>query len=137
MVRFGKGAAALGLAVCTAFGLGVALAIWPTARLIAAAYTTNPTVIAMAAGGLLLACLFFIPDCLQVVAAQSLRARGEVWLPTITHLASYALVMTPLAWFLAIPAHMGLSGILCAIIVASLMSAGLLLARFWMLRRRL
>jgi len=130
-------AATLGLAVCTAFGLVVALAIWPTARLIAAGYTGNLPVIAMAANGLLLACLFFIPDCLQVVAAQSLRARGEVWLPTATHLASYALVMTPLAWFLAIPMHMGLPGILWAIIIASLMSAGLLLARFWMLRGRL
>jgi MATE family multidrug resistance protein len=130
-------AAALGLAVCTAFGLMVALAIWPTARLIAAGYTSNLPVIAMAAGGLLLSCLFFVPDCLQVVAAQSLRARGEVWLPTATHLASYALVMTPLAWFLAIPLHMGLPGIIWAIIIASLMSAGLLLARFWMLRRRL
>jgi len=130
-------AAALGLAVCTAFGLVVALAIWPTARLIAAGYTGNLPVIAMATGGVLLACLFFIPDCLQVVAAQSLRARGEVWLPTATHLASYALVMSPLAWLLAIPMHMGLPGILWAIIIASLMSAGLLLARFWRLRRRL
>ena len=130
-------AASLGLALTTTFGVVVAAAVLPTAGLIAGGYTTNPAVIAMAAGGLLLACLFFIPDCLQVVAAQSLRARGEVWLPTITHLASYALVMTPLAWFLAIPAHMGLPGILWAIIIASLMSAGLLLTRFWMLRGRL
>ena len=130
-------AAALGLAVCAAFGLVVALAIWPTASVIAAGYTTNRPVIAMATGGLLLACLFFIPDFLQVVAAQSLRARGEVWLPTATHLASYTLVMTPLAWFLAIPLHMGLAGIIWAIIIASALSAGLLLARFWTLRRRL
>ena len=130
-------AAALGLAVCAGFGVVVALAIWPTARLIASGYTSNLAVITMAAGGLLLACLFFIPDCLQVVAAQCLRARGEVWLPTATHLVSYALVMTPLAWFLAIPMHLGLAGIIWSIVLASLLSAGLLLARFWMLRRRL
>ena len=130
-------AAGLGFALTTAFGILVAMVVLPTARQIAGGYTTNPAVIVMAAGGLLLACLFFIPDCLQVVAAQSLRARGEVWLPTITHLASYALVMSPLAWFLAIPMRMGLPGILWAIIIASLMSAGLLLTRFWMLRGRL
>jgi MATE family multidrug resistance protein len=130
-------AASLGFAVTTAFGLLVAMVVWPTARLIAGGYTTNPTVIAMGVEGLLLACLFFIPDCLQVVAAQSLRARGEVWLPTATHMVSYGLVMAPLAWFLAIPMHMGLPGILWGIILASLMSAGLLLGRFWMLRGRL
>jgi MATE family multidrug resistance protein len=83
-----------------------------------------------------LCCLFLIPDALQVVTAQSLRARGDVWVPTITHLASYIRVMMPLAWFLAIPMKMGINGIVWAVILASFMSGGLLLGRFWLLSRR-
>jgi MATE family multidrug resistance protein len=90
----------------------------------------------MAAGGLVLACLFLIPDALQVVAAQSLRARADVLVPSLTHLMSYALVMVPLGWTLAIAAHLGVAGIIWAIIAASFLSAGLLLGRFWMLARR-
>ena len=82
---------------------------------------------------LVLACFFLAPDAVQVVAAQALRARGEVWVPTVTHLISYALVMGPLAWFLAIPRGMGLNGVLISIIVTSFLAAAFLLTRFRML----
>ena len=129
-------AGAVAFAVTAAFGLVISLAIWPSAGLIATGYTTDPATIAMAAPALALACLFFFPDCLQVVTAQALRARGDVWLPTYTHLTSYVLVMMPLAWWLAIPKGMGIIGIVWAVIVASFLSGGLLLARFWLLSRR-
>ncbi len=89
----------------------------------------------MAAVALALSCLFLIPDALQVVTAQALRARGDVWIPTITHFFSYALMMIPLAWLLAIPLHMGQTGIMWGAIIATLASAGLLLTRFWSLGR--
>jgi MATE family multidrug resistance protein len=130
-------AGAVGLAVAASFGFLVAVVVLPFAYPLALAYTTNADAVSMATGGLALACLFFAPDSLQVVAAQILRARGEVWLPTAAHLASYALVMSPLAIILAIPLHMGLAGIVWAVIVASFLSAGLLVGRFWMLRGRL
>jgi MATE family multidrug resistance protein len=76
------------------------------------------------------------PDSLQVVTAASLRARGDVWLPTYTHLTSYIVVMMPLAWWLAIPQGMGILGMVTAIVIASVISAGLLLIRFWILARR-
>jgi MATE family multidrug resistance protein len=90
----------------------------------------------MATAGLVLACLFLIPDALQVVAAQSLRARADVLVPTLTHLASYAVVMVPLGWVLGIHAGLGITGIIWAITAASFLSAGLLLGRFWILARR-
>jgi MATE family multidrug resistance protein len=90
----------------------------------------------MAGGGLALACLMFLPDALQVVTAQALRARGDVWLPSGTHLASYILLMAPLAWFLAIPMGHGLTGMVWAVVLASLVSCVLLLTRFWALGRR-
>jgi MATE family multidrug resistance protein len=129
-------AAAVGFGVAAAWGLMISLLVWPNAGAIAAAYTSDAAVVHMAAGGLLLSCLFFLLDALQVVVAQALRARGEVWLPTATHLASYALVMAPLGWFLAVSLRMGLAGIVWAVIGASLISAGLLLARFAVLARR-
>ena len=129
-------AAFIGFGVTAMFALVAALAVWPTARLIALGYSTDPATIVLATGGLVLACLFLIPDALQVVVAQSLRARGDVLVPTLTHLASYALVMIPLGWTLAIAAHLGVAGIIWAIVAASFLSAGLLLGRFWMLARR-
>ncbi|WP_310540850.1 MATE family efflux transporter [Phenylobacterium sp.] len=126
----------IAFAVTAVFGLLVSLVVWPGAELISAAYTKDPLTLAMAAPAVALSCLFLIPDAVQVVAAQALRARGEVWVPTFTHLASYVLVMAPLAWWLAIPMGMGLNGIVWAVIAASFLSAALLLARFQWLSAR-
>lgn len=131
-----KRAGAIGFAVAAAFGLVVSLAIWPSAGLITRGYTSDPVVIGMASAALVLSCLFFLADSLQVVTAQALRARGDVLVPSITHLASYVAVMIPLAWWLAIPMKLGLDGMVWAVIIASLLSAGFLLTRFWMLSRR-
>jgi MATE family multidrug resistance protein len=129
-------AALTGVLVAAAFGGSISLLVWPNAHLIAAAYTRDPAVISLATGAVALSCLFFLADALQVVVAQMLRARGETWLPSFTHLASYIVVMIPLAWGLAVGLRMGLNGIVTAVIVASLVSAGLLLARLWVVGRR-
>jgi MATE family multidrug resistance protein len=129
-------ASVIGFAVTAGFALlatiGVAVAPTP----IAAVYSTNDAVIALSASGLLLACLWFLPDCLQVVIAQALRARGDVWVPSATHFISYVAVMTPLAWWLAIPMRLGVNGLVWAVVLASFLSAGLLLGRFALLTRR-
>jgi MATE family multidrug resistance protein len=128
-------AGAVGFAVTATFGVAVSLLIWPLAGPIAAAYTTDLRVLVMGKAALVLCCLAFLPDALQVVVSQSLRARGDVWVPSGTHFVSYILVMAPLAWALAIPYGLGVNGIVLSMVVASLLSAGLLLGRFWMLRR--
>ncbi len=128
-------AGGIAFGVTAAFGLLVSLIVWPGAALIAGAYTHDQATLALAAPAVALSCLFLIPDAVQVVTAQALRARGEIWVPTFTHLASYVLVMAPLAWWLAIPMGLGLNGIVWAVIVASFLSAGLLLARFYGLSR--
>jgi MATE family multidrug resistance protein len=130
-------AGGLAFGVMALFGFLIALVVWPNARLISGAYTGNPATLAMAIPALALSCLMYLPDSLQVVTAQSLRARGDVWVPTFTHLASYILVMMPLAWWLAIPMGLHLMGMVWAVIIASIASAGLLQARFWMLSSRL
>jgi MATE family multidrug resistance protein len=131
VARAGK----LSFGLTTALLAVVSLAVWLQAKGIARLYTTDPALVALTAAALVLACLFFIADGLQVVTSQVLRACGDVWLPTYVQIASYAAVMLPLGWALAVPAGLGLSGIVWAVIVASLMSAGLLLARFaWVAR---
>ena len=130
-------AGAIGFAVVAIFGLLISLAIWPTATLIAGAYTTDQAAIALAVPALILSCLFFLPDALQVVIAQALRARGDVLVPTITHMISYAIIMTPLAWWFAIPLGHGLVGIVWAVIIASFAAMGFLGGRWLMLARRL
>jgi MATE family multidrug resistance protein len=129
-------AGAVAFGVTAVFGVLVTLIIWPSAHLIAGGYTTSAATIAMAAPAIALSTLMLFPDALQVVAAQSLRARGDVWLPTGTHLTSYILVMMPLAWWLAIPMKLGIMGITWAVVIASFISGTLLLLRFWQLSRR-
>ena len=129
-------AAILGFCTAAAYGLIAFAVAFPLRHAIAAAYSGDPALIAAATTGIGLAALFFIPDAVQVVAAQALRARGDVLAPTLTHVVSYALVMLPLGWVLAVKLGYGLGGTIAAVIVASLLSAGLLLGRFWMLGRR-
>lgn len=122
--------------VTTAFCLLVTLVCWFGAGLIASGYTTDAATLALAIPALVLAAAIIPPDALQVVVAQSLRARGDILVPTATHFVSYVLVMAPLAWFLALPAGRGINGIVEGVLIASLLSAGLLLARFAVLSRR-
>jgi len=129
-------AAGVAVAVTSVYGLVLTLAVRPFVGQIVGVYTGDAPTLAIAGAGLALACLMLLPDALQVVVAQVLRARGDVWVPTGTHLTSYVLIMAPLAWFLAIPLKMGVAGLVWAVIVASLVSCSLLLARLWMLSRR-
>jgi MATE family multidrug resistance protein len=122
--------------VTAGFGVAIGLVIWPLAGAIGPLYTSDAAAISLAVGALALASIFFLPDGMQVVAAQALRARGDVLVPSCTHLASYVVVMLPLAYGLAIRAGWGITGIVTAGIIASYVSAGLLLGRFWMLSRR-
>jgi MATE family multidrug resistance protein len=119
--------------VTPVFGVLAMLIVGLGAGPIAAGYTGDAATLALAVPAVALSALMFVPDALQVVCAQALRARGDVWMPTITHLASYVVVMAPLAWFLALPMKLGLAGIVWAVIAASFLSAGLLLTRFWRL----
>lgn len=129
-------AGVIAFVVSAAFGVAIGLLTLPFTLPIAGFYTGDPATRVLAAGAMALGCLFYWPDALQVVAAQALRARGDVVLPSITHLASYVLVMMPLAWWLAFRQHLGLNGLMWAVIAASYLAAAFLLVRFWRLARR-
>ncbi len=129
-------AALVGFSVAAAFGVIVSLIVWPGAGVIARAFSRDPAAIALASAALVLSALFLAPDAVQVVVAQALRTRGDVLAPTLTHMVSYPVVMIPLAAYLAVPGGLGVAGIMWAMILATFISASLLLGRFWMLSRR-
>jgi MATE family multidrug resistance protein len=126
----------MGLGLTAALILVVSVACFFGADAIAHAYTTDARLAAMAASAVALSSVFFVPDGLQVVASQALRARGDVWAPTAFHLMSYAVVMLPLGWILAEPLGWGVQGAVWAVILASFISGGLLTARFVLIGRR-
>jgi MATE family multidrug resistance protein len=130
-------AGVVGLAVVAALTLAIALVIWPTAPWVVSAYSRDAALIAIAVPALVLAALFFVADGVQVVAAQALRAAGDVWWPTAMHIVSYGLVMIPLGWIFALTWGLGVDGIVCSVIVASLTSAALLGGRFRRVARRI
>lgn len=130
-----KRAGAVAFTVIAAFAVVVSLALWPAAELVSRAYTADPRALALTVPAVVLSCFFLIPDALQVVVAHALRARGDVAMPSVTHMISYLAVMMPLSWWLAIPMGLGLNGIVLGVVVASFLSAGLLLWRWWALAR--
>jgi MATE family multidrug resistance protein len=128
----------LGFAVTTVLLALICVIVGFGATGIARIYTLDPALIGMIAPALVLSCIFYVPDGLQVVGAQALRARGDIWLPTFFHLASYAVIMVPLGWYLAHRTPLGLDGIVWSVIVASFISGALQVGRFaWLARKPL
>ena len=125
-----------GLWVVGVIAFVICLIVWPTAGWISSAYTREPAVLAVATAALVLACLFFVADALQVVAAQALRSAADVWVPTLMHIFSYGVVMLPLGYFMGVEWGWGVNGIVWAAIIASLVSALLLCVRFRIVARR-
>lgn len=117
--------------------LALSLIVFVNPPLVASAYSDDPALLAMTASALLLSCLFFMADGAQVVAANALRARGDIWWPTGMHFVSYVLVMIPLAWWFAVRQSGGLDGIIWAVVIASLISGLALTARFYWLGDRM
>lgn len=121
-------AAAFMLAVCATVLIG--------SQWIAAGYTSEAALLGGVQTALLLACLFFVPDGVQVVAAQALRARQDVLVAPVLHYIAYGLVMLPLGWWLSLHVGLGVPGLIYACAVASWLSATLLVARFLWLDRK-
>jgi MATE family multidrug resistance protein len=82
------------------------------------------------------AALVLTPDGTQVVAASALRARSDNWFPTFSHILAYAVVMPVLGYWLAEREGMGVAGLLFAIFWSSVLSAAVLLLRWWMIADR-
>jgi multidrug resistance protein, MATE family len=119
----------LGLGVAAVYAAMFAVATIVFAAPLASFFTKDATLIAYGTVLVGLVWLMAVPDFMQVVAAQALRALGRPWFPTISHFVSYVLVMSPLGWLLCIHFDRGARGLVEAVAIASIVSSGALILR--------
>jgi multidrug resistance protein, MATE family len=103
---------------------------------IAAWYTDDKTVIALAVQLLTLAGFFQFSDGIQVASNGALRGLKDTRVPMAITLFAYWLVGMPVGWWLAFHAGLGARGIWMGLIAGLSMAALLLFVRFWRSSRR-
>ena len=125
-------------------GIGVVLALMLLAALllltfsgpVGRAYTANATLAAMVSALVWLVALILPWDGGQAVAAAALRAHGQNWFPTASHLLAYAVVMPSVAYVLGELQGHGVTGLMLSIFVASVLSFSVLCIRLRQIRGR-
>lgn len=122
-----------GLLLNTLFMLIAGAIVFTFSSFIGRAYTANLSLAAFVSSVLWLAAIVMPPDGGQVVVASALRARGDNWFPTASHLLSYAVVMPALAFWLAEVRKLGVTGLMLAIFWASVLSCAVLCFRLYRL----
>lgn len=124
-----------GLGLNSAAMLVCVVVLLATPSLIAGSLTSDASLAALVASLMPVAALVLLPDGGQVVVAAALRARGDNWLPTASHVLAYVVVMPPLAWWLGEHLGRGVSGLMEAIVAASFLSAAVLMLRLQRISR--
>jgi MATE family multidrug resistance protein len=125
-----------GLGLNSAGMLLCAAAIVLLREAIGRAYTADAQLAQVVSALLPLVALVLVPDGGQTVTASALRAQGDNWFPTGSHLLAYALVMPALGYWLGEHEGQGVAGLLSAILMASALSAGILVLRLGWLRKK-
>jgi MATE family multidrug resistance protein len=113
--------------LCQAASAGVML-LFP--RQVAAIYTDDGAVIAVARDLLVLAAVFQLSDGLQVSAAGALRGLADTRVTMLVTVVAYWLVGVPLGWLLGFPLGLGARGLWMGLIAGLTLGAALLAARF-------
>ncbi len=115
-----------GIALCGGFMALSSLVILAAREPIAAAFTSDPDVRALAAALLVFVAIFQVPDGLQVGAAGALRGFKDARIPMACNVVAYWLVGFPVAWWLGLRAGWGPRGIWTGLIVGLTVCALLL-----------
>jgi putative MATE family efflux protein len=94
-------------------------------------FTNDPVVVPLAATCLRILSYGNIGYAYGMVMLQAFNGAGDTVTPTIVHFFGFWILEIPLAYFLAIPAHMGANGVYISIVVAeaAIATAGILLFR--------
>ena len=93
-------------------------------------FTTEPTVIAIAAQLLIITTFFQISDGVQVVAQGALRGLSDTRTPTLFSFISYWVVSLPMAYVLGFYTSLGVVGVWIGLAVGLTVNAVLLYRRF-------
>jgi MATE family multidrug resistance protein len=125
-----------GIAMCGMIMALSSLVILAARHGIAAAYTSDPEVRALAAGLLLFVAIFQIPDGLQVGAAGALRGFKDAKVPMALNFAAYWMIGFPAAWWFGIHLGVGPAGIWTGLIAGLFTCAVLLTWRYESSSRR-
>jgi MATE family multidrug resistance protein len=99
-------------------------------------YTSDKTVIAIAAQLLIIAAIFQLFDGTQVVGLGILRGMGDVNIPTIITFFAYWVVGLPVSYKLGLKMHLGVKGVWYGLVLGLMVSSILLFFRFQFISRK-
>jgi multidrug resistance protein, MATE family len=119
---------ALALGTGFMFLAAIALVVFP--RLLIELYTSDPRVLAVGSGLLLVVATFEIFDAIQIVSTGSLRGLGETRAPMWANLVGYWALGLPLGFFLCFRLKWGIYGLWIGLTLALIVIALALLARW-------
>jgi len=127
-VRY-AGFCGIGLTLVTQLFSAALMLIFP--HYIAALYTHDPKVIALAVQLIMLAGLFQFSDGVQVAANGALRGLKDTRVPMAITLFAYWIVGMPVGWWLTFHHGMGARGMWIGLIAGLSVAAVMLFTRFW------
>ncbi|HYL86604.1 MAG TPA: MATE family efflux transporter [Candidatus Angelobacter sp.] len=110
-------------------GIGVFFLLFATP--VVSLFTHDPAVVPLAANCLRILSYGNIGYAYGMVMLQAFNGAGDTITPTWVHFFGFWILEVPLAYFLAIPAHIGANGVYISIVVAecAIAAAGILLFR--------
>ena len=123
-----SGWVAVGVAAVYLAAIAVVFALVPGQ--LAALYTADAAVLAIALPTILVGAIAAIPDGVQGVLMGALRGASDVWPATFLYVFSFWVVMVPLGYWLAIPRGLGAPGLMIAVVAGATVAALLLGWRF-------
>lgn len=124
-----RGSARAALACGAAFMCGTGLVFLSIPHTLAALYSSDAAVVAVAATLVRLAGVFQVFDGLQVVAGGILRGMGQTRVPMVVNALGYWLLGLPVSWLLGFRAGWGPVGLWWGLVVGLAVVATVLLTR--------
>ena len=123
-----SGWAAVGVAAVYLAVLAVVFALVP--EWLAALYTADAAVLAIAGPTIVVGAIAAIPDGVQGVLMGALRGASDVWPATFLYIFSFWVVMVPIGYWLGVLQGLGAPGLMVAVVVGATVAALLLGWRF-------
>ena len=123
-------------AIVVVFMAAASLVLWFYPAEIAGFYSRDDAVIALAVPCLLVAAFNLPGDGMQAVMMGAVRGAGDMWVPTVLHLAAFAFGMVPGALLFAFVFDFGLPGLMMGTAVGVYSAAAMLGWRFRQLCKR-